>query len=189
MLTTCDSLIYHDSSPLENGDLRITPENSCDILFSSIPLFHINTTEIMDQFITDKKTYMVFNFGFYNDDSLYVVAKYEPSRYASNIAPSISMIKSAAIDELWFHEDNNTLSVQVPHERLRPLLHAIVNTLPVNNAHGLYTIQSEDLILFKAQSSDDRNGFRKIWINGELIEEKNYGDCSMAFSAVAVYVG
>lgn len=188
MRTACSSVVYSDSSTIENDDLKITPENSCNILFSNDSIFHSNTTEILDQFIADKKTYMVFNFDLYNDDRLYIVAKYEPSRHAPSSAPSISMIKSAAIDEPCFIAHNGPLSVHVPHERLRPLLQAIVNTLPTKNAYGLYTIQSENLPLFKAQLSSDRIGFRKIWINGGLFEEKNYGDCSMVFSIVGVYV-
>jgi len=97
------------------------------------------------------------------------------------------MIKSSAIDDPWFSSHDGTVPVSVPHERLRPLLQAIVNTLPIPNERGLYTIEGEPP-LFKAQLSRDRSGFRKIWINGDLLEEKNDGDCSMVFSVVGVYL-
>ena len=187
MRTTRNSIIYCDSCDIQNDTLKITPENSCDVLFSNDSFFRSNTTKILDWFLADKKTYMVFNFGLYEDSRLYIVSKYEPSKCASGSAPSISMIKSSAIDDPWFYSHDGTVSVSVPHERLRPLLQAIVNTLPIPNERGLYTIEGEPP-LFKAQLSRDRSGFRKIWINGDLLEEKNYGDCSMVFSVVGVYL-
>ena len=187
MRTTRNSIIYCDSCDIQNDTLKITPENSCDVLFSNDSFFRSNTTKILDWFLADKKTYMVFNFGLYEDSRLYIVSKYEPSKCASGSAPSISMIKSSAIDDPWFSSHDGTVSVSVPHERLRPLLQAIVNTLPIPNERGLYTIEGEPP-LFKAQLSRDRSGFRKIWINGDLLEEKNYGDCSMVFSVVGVYL-
>lgn len=187
MRTTRNSIIYCDSCDIQNDTLKITPENSCDVLFSNDSFFRSNTTKILDWFLADKKTYMVFNFGLYEDSRLYIVSKYEPSKCASGSAPSISMIKSSAIDDPWFSSHDGTVSVSVPHERLRPLLQAIVNTLPIPNERGLYTIEGEPP-LFKAQLSRDRSSFRKIWINGDLLEEKNYGDCSMVFSVVGVYL-
>lgn len=50
----------------------------------------------------------------------------------------------------------------------------------------MYTIQAP--ALFKAQIESDRSGFKKVWLNGQLLTEKNYGDCSMVFSVVGIFL-
>lgn len=189
MLTKHQTLVYQDFIDIHNAEITLTPENACSVFFSNDSLFRANTINIMEQFLADEKTYMVFNFGLCDDNPLYLVAKYLPEKYASNSAPSISLIKDTAMQGPSFDVNSDgKRTVRVPDERLRPLLQTVVDSLPKSSANGLYTIRSAAPPLIKAQLEQDRSGFRKIWINGTLHDEKNYGECSLTFSVVGIYL-
>ena len=186
MLTQRGSLAYSDFFNVENEDINLTPENAGHVIFSSDRCFHIGTTDLMERFLSDKKSYLVFNFGLYENCTLNLVAKYEVARHVSKTVPSISMIKATAIEEPWFQNSNGKISVKVKNERMRPLLQSIVDSLPFRSNPGLYTIETPTF--FKAQIESDRSGFRKVWLNGQLLDEKNYGDCSIVFSVVGIFL-
>lgn len=186
MLTQHRTLTYSDFFNVENENIKLTPENAGHVIFSDGRWFRMRTTDLMERFLSDQKTYLVFNFGLYENCKVDLVAKYEPTRYASKSVPSISVIKATAIEEPWFQNSNGIISVGVQDERMRPLLQSIANSLPFQHEPGLYTIGIPTF--FKAQVKSDRSGFRKVWLNGQLIDEKNYGDCSVAFSVVGIFL-
>ncbi len=46
----------------------------------------------------------------------------------------------------------------------------------------------DNAFYIKAQGSSDRKGFYKEWRDGDLISEKNYGDCSYIYKIVGLKI-
>lgn len=188
MKTTQSLLCYKDFwDTVKTDRLELTPENTCCVVFFSQSSWNEPTTAIMDAFLRDKKTFMLIQYGHYDNSRLWLVAQYEPHRAAPKSAPTISTIKADATDSpfLWFSDEDGKIHTQCK-PRLSTLLLSVMRSLPKPCASGLYMVKNPEL--FQAQIPEDRIGFYKNNIRGQIIGEKPYGYCSMVFSVVAAYL-
>ena len=188
MKTAYRSLCYTDFiGTVQTGKLEVTPENACYVNFFTQESLNDQTTEIMSAFLHDQKTFMLIRYGCYDENRLWLVAQYEPHRVAQKSAPTISTIKADAMDSpsLWYNASDGKI-----HTRCSPrntnLILSVMRPLPKPCTDGIYMVKSPEL--FQAQLPDDRTGFYKNNIRGQIIGEKPYGYCSMVFSVVAVYL-
>ena len=188
MKTRYDSMCYQDFwQTIETDAIKLTPENACCVIFFPTPSWNIQTTAIMDAFCRDQKTFMLIQYGGYDNNRLWLVAKYEPHRSAPKSAPTISTIKSDAMDRpfLWYDKSEDKINAWCAL-RLHELMRSVVHSLPKPCADGIYMVKNP--ALFQAQVPEDRVGFYKNNIRGQIISEKPYGYCSMVFSVVAAYL-
>ena len=189
MRTEHRSLCYQDFwETIETGAIKLTPENACCVTFFRFsPSWNDQTTAIMDAFCSDKKTFMLIRYGDYDTTRLWLVAQYEPHRTAPKSAPTITNIKEATrrCPSFYVCKEDGLLRTTTTN-RLKPIAVSILDSLPKPSAPGLYKIKNPQL--FQAQIPEDRLGFYKNNIRGQIISEKPYGYCSMVLSVVAVYL-
>lgn len=170
----------YDDFEMRTEGLRLTLENSCWV---SLGRNGLGTTEIMQRFREDKKTYMVFRVGLYDSCWISLVAEVQRVKHATKEMPPISSVKKMVDKELYFSNHGGKSVMGSYSAQMRPLIQTILDSLPEKSESGLYKIRAETPACFKAQCDDDRRGFGKT-----RFSEKNYGDCSMVFSVVGVYL-
>lgn len=188
MKTTQNLWSYADFwDTIKTDKLELTPENACRVIFSPHSSWNDQTTAIMDAFCRDQKTFMLIDYGHYDDNRMWLVAEYAPHHAAPKSAPTISTIKADAMDRpsLWYNASDGKI-----HTRCAPrnasLMLSAMRSLPKPCAAGIYMVKNPEL--FQAQLPEDRVGFYKNNIRGQIMGEKPYGYCSMVFSVVAVYL-
>ena len=187
MKTTQNLWCYSDfGDTVRKGKLELTPENACSVVFLTKKSSNEPTTAIMDAFLRDQKTFMLIRFGIYNNRHLWIVAQYEPHRNAPKSAPTISTIKAAAINEPGFYDGADNIVFYNKIKRLEELQASAASALTGQYSRGIYKTKYQ--ALFQAQIPEDRIGFYKNNIRGQIMGEKSYGYCSMVFSVVAVYL-
>ena len=188
MKTSYESMCYQDFwQTIETNAIRLTPENACCVTFLPMSLWNEQTTAIMDTFHRDQKTFMLIRYGDYDDSRLWLVAKYEPHRSAPKSAPTISTIKADAMNRPCLRYDKADGKIRTECTlRLKNLLLSVMRALPKPCADGIYMVKNPEL--FQAQIPEDRIGFYKNNIRGQIISEKPYGYCSLVFSVVAAYL-
>ena len=188
MKTSYESMCYQDFwQTIETNAIRLTPENACCVTFLPMSLWNEQTTAIMDAFHRDQKTFMLIRYGDYDDSRLWLVAKYEPHRSAPKSAPTISTIKADAMNRPCLRYDKADGKIRTACTlRLKNLLLSVMRALPKPCADGIYMVKNPEL--FQAQIPEDRIGFYKNNIRGQIISEKPYGYCSLVFSVVTAYL-
>lgn len=188
MKTSYNSMCYQDFwQTIETDAIKLTPENACRVIFLPMRPWNEQTTAIMDAFHRDQKTFMLIRYGDYDNSRLWLVAKYEPHRSAPQSAPTISTIKAGAMNNPGFWYDKSDRKIHANSAlRLKNLMLSVMRALPKPCADGIYMVEKPEL--FQAQIPEDRVGFYKNNIRGQIISEKPYGYCSMVFSVVAAYL-
>ena len=187
MKTTQNLWCYSDfEDTIKTKKLELTPENACRVVFSRQDAWNDQTTAIMDAFCRDQKTFMLIRYGIYNNKHIWLVAQYEPHRVAPKSAPTISNIKTASIQKPCFYDSVNNSVAYYPIKRMEDLSKSIADALTGKCSRGIY--MTENHALFQAQLPEDRAGFHRNNIRGQIMGEKPYGYCSMVFSVVAVYL-
>lgn len=180
MLTTYRSRFYKDFNTSRfNGQILLTPENACFVDYRNLSF--VNTTSIIDQFLADKKDYMLLRLGYAYRGVLYAILERRLSGLAPKSACPISSILQYSV---CLHEDNTYFSWpgSIP-PRVAPIFLNAMNCLPASGKRGIYNLQTASLPVVKAQSTDDRGGFGKTHLFN-----KPYGYCSEAFTMVGAYL-
>ena len=186
MLTKYSRLNYEDlDKELRNNDMVLNPENACRIIWGK-GIWDCKTTELVRQFLEDDKSYMVIPFGLFGGNRLHLIAKIERCKCAPKSAPTMTMVKQMTMEHCVFWDDGTYFSMISCPKRMESLMETIASLLKGIKEPGLYTIEKPAMM--KAQTPGDRSGFYKVWNNGILVDERNYGDCSMSFSVVGVWV-
>lgn len=171
-------------SSIKIGEAIVNVENACHTDLRYVK----KSTELIDQFLTDRKYYMIFS-GFVLVPKGIKIVNVE-------LVGEISMMHEESESDCSFTEVKKHVQNEIKcgligiarcNKKLIPLFNSILESLPELPEPGIYKIKEPKTIM--AQCSKDRYGFYKKWYNwGESCEEKNYGCCSANFEIIAVIV-
>ena len=167
---------------------ELNPENTAACAFSN--RYPLKTTEVAQCLRDEKREFVLISLRRYEDLNLFMVAKRKDVYQADHIGIPLSTVAQDLKAFYGFQYIETMTHTEINcgrhDDKMWPLINAIKDVLPKPPRRGTRYLKKP--IDIKAQTTDDRSGFYKIYHGPYLEDHHNYGDCSMILSVVAIYL-